>query len=98
MPGNDELRRRLRGASFGYSNVSPGFQTAGDGEDPRQEYAEDRDDHGNPDFVRLQPLALPIEKSGKGKAPHGGDLRIELAAQVGADVIVPEYIAYQAAK
>jgi hypothetical protein len=59
---------------------------------------QDRDDHGYSDLVRLQPLALPLQKSGERKAPQGGDLGIELAAQVHRHAVVPEHVPNQAAK
>src|SRR5215469_4116727 len=76
------------------SNISPGLHASGDGEDPREEYAEDRDDDGYSDLVRLQPLALPDQERGKGKAPNGGNFRIELAAQGRAHAVVPEHVPY----
>jgi hypothetical protein len=50
------------------------------------------------DLVRLQPLALPFQKNGERELPKGGDLGIELAAQVHAHAVVPEHVPDQAAK
>src|SRR5262249_49182052 len=65
------------------SGEAPSLGVASKGNHACQEGAHDGDGDTEPDLLRLQALALPLQEEREGEAPHDGDLGIELAAQVG---------------